>query len=172
MDYNFYLKKIGQLDDALVEKLAEMLKARSYTTTTDFNPDIILVNNLLNQTDYEKALLEELLVNYLDALFSRSKLYNTTVSLMLPRTYLLEHSDHVSRERLQTFYKLHIPIVTNDKVGHMWRNSAEVFHMEKGGIYLFDNIRKHSAVNLSSEDRYHLMVRYTYGSEIDPSILL
>lgn len=172
MQYNFFIKKLGHVDFNLVEKIRKALVTRVYTATPDFNPEVILVNSLSGKSSYEIEIFEELLVNNLDILFDRHKLMNMTVSMMLPNTYLLEHSDTVSIERVQNFHKIHIPITTNDKVGHMWRDLIHPFHMDIGGIYLFDNMRKHSVVNLSSEPRHNIIVRYNSGAELDPHTLL
>lgn len=58
-------------------------------------------------------------------------------------------------------FRLHIPIRTNELCFFDYEN--ERHHLEAdGSIYLIEVSKKHRAVNLSSENRYHLIMDVSY----------
>ena len=82
---------------------------------------------------------------------------------MVPGGYVPEHSDYIANtygSRQDEIIKFQIPIITNSGAGLMWRwddnteQGAEALLLEEGGIYMFDNCRVHSSVNLGKTDRY------------------
>jgi hypothetical protein len=71
-------------------------------------------------------------------------------------------------------FKLQIPIISNDKVFMMWKYTNEktfVENMEVGGVYIVNNIVRHSVVNGSDDYRYNLTMRYAKYAMIDQSII-
>lgn len=57
---------------------------------------------------------------------------------------------------LSTVHRLHIPIITNDKV--LFTVGGTTFHMEEGVLYELNNRLMHSVKNLGDSDRIHLIV--------------
>ena len=71
------------------------------------------------------------------------------------------HTDGDIRDGERKF-RLHIPIITNDKCFFDYEN--ERHHLiADGSIYIIDVSRKHRAVNLSQENRYHLIMNIHYS---------
>ena len=78
--------------------------------------------------------------------------------LQLPsRTNYSIHSDQVGN-KINT--RIHVPILTNPNAYLMFFDSIEkphMFHLKAGKAYEVNTTGLHSAINFSSEDRYHLV---------------
>jgi Aspartyl/Asparaginyl beta-hydroxylase len=167
---DFFYKKIGDIPPERLAQLRRLALAKQYQPTPDFDPDVMLVCSLTGSLAYNAQVKDILTETF--PMFDQAGMVATTVTLMKPRSYLLEHTDFVSIERTPSFYKLHIPLTTNDKVGYMWRDWTGVLTMQEGEIYLFNNLRIHSVINLGNEPRYQLIARYSYSALKDPSLLI
>ena len=71
----------------------------------------------------------------------------TRLLLMEPKTCLTWHQDST--------YRLHIPIITNDRCMMVWDNKT--VHMPQGTLYWVDTTQPHTAFNGSFEKRIHLV---------------
>jgi len=169
MKYNYHYKKLGSIEPEVLSQLKTIALAKVYRSTPDFDPNVILVAPL-GGVGAPPNFVDEFLATTFP-MFDQGGLVAATISKMLPQSYLMEHSDYVSIERVPSFFKLHIPIISNPLVGHMWRELRSTLHMAEGDIYVFDNLRIHSVVNLSDSPRYQLIARYKYESLTDLSIL-
>jgi hypothetical protein len=107
--------------------------------------------------DEEHGLAQILDIQYLRAF---------TFDRMRPMSYLNEHSDlrpgqMIAKNVASTIHKVHIPLITNRYVAFAWVPEKVVVHnITPGNIYLFNNVVKHNAMNLSDEYRYHMILRY------------
>lgn len=66
-----------------------------------------------------------------------------------------DHGSHLEKCR-----RLHIPLVTNDKVDFIVDNNS--YTLKEGFVYEFDNTRTHYVANNSDEDRIHLIIDWIY----------
>lgn len=175
MKHNFCYKLIGTLDDRLLNDLKKMVMMSTYETTPDFHSDVIRVKNLFFNED--AALMEELYKS-LSRFFRYSGHVGTNVARMSPNSYISEHHDYGAKTygSLQDMIvKLQIPIITTNQVGMMWAGNSEysptVVHMIEGGIYIIDNLKIHSVVNIGSDYRYNITSRWNVNSVIDPILI-
>lgn len=65
-----------------------------------------------------------------------------------------EHVD--SGDYLSTVRRYHIPLITNDKV--FYTVNSETINMKKGECWEINNLKPHSVLNDSNEDRVHLLI--------------
>jgi hypothetical protein len=75
------------------------------------------------------------------------------LSLLPAHGYFMEHTDAIHEN--QYAMKLHVPVITNDKV--ILKVNGEEFFMEEGKVYLLDTNSWHSYTNNSDEDRWHFI---------------
>jgi len=56
--------------------------------------------------------------------------------------------------------RIHIPLITNNKcrTAYLSDNGIEIYHMEKGKVYAFNNEIMHVAANFGEADRWHILV--------------
>ena len=172
MQHNFFYKKIGNISDELLSDMQSDATFAIYKSTPDFSPNVLTISNFVSPKLIIKLFYE------LKDFFKHTGHVGTNYAKMNPISYLKEHSDFSSHERESSIYlkmiKLQIPIITNDKVGMMWAPTSEKFDVTSfvtGGIYIIDNVRKHSVVNLSNEYRYNLTSRFHIDSLVDTSLL-
>ena len=173
MQHNFFYKKIGNISDELLHGLQSDIISATYNASVDFPPNILTVSTSINGKLLIKLFIE------LTTFFNIGRGHmSTNYAKMHPMSYLKEHSDLTSYEKESPIYstmiKLQIPIITNEKVGMMWAPTSyesALVNFDIGGIYIIDNIRTHSVVNLSNEYRYNLTSRFHINSLIDKSIL-
>ena len=172
MQHNFFYKKIGSISNELLCDMQSDAISTIYKSTPDFSPNVLTTSNFVNP----KLLIQ--LFSELKNLFHLRGHIGTNYAKMNPISYLKEHSDFSSQERESSIHskmiKLQIPIITNDKVGMMWAPTPEQFDVTSfvtGDIYIIDNVREHSVVNLSNEYRYNLTSRFHVDSLVDSSLL-
>jgi hypothetical protein len=172
MQHNFFYKKIGNISTELLCGMQSDTLFRTYSSCVDFPPNVLTISNSINSTLLIK------LFNELSCLFKRNGHISTNYAKMYPMSYLKEHSDLSSYEKESsihsTMIKLQIPIITNEKIGMMWAptpNESTLVNFDIGGIYIIDNVRMHSVVNLSNEYRYNLTSRFHIDSLLDKSLL-
>jgi hypothetical protein len=177
MQHPYFFKKIGNVSDKFMTAAKDYFNSPTFKleTASDFSPDVI------NTCTLTPLLKKMLLENELGPFFKKEGHVATNVAVMSPMSYLKEHGDlssqykiDLDQDKFSKIIKLQIPIITNDKVGMMWAPTAmntRVVSFDLGGIYIIDNIRTHSAVNLSNEYRYYVTTRYHLDSLIDSSII-
>lgn len=173
MDYPFYEKCIGDIDDGLLNDLIELSRPLTYVPSRDFEGETITIAGVHPARPEILRLIQH---RVLTAWFEPSGLRRVTVDLIKSKRYLPEHSDLTSRVNSQDFHKIHIPLITNDAVGMLWKipsptgTKAHVMHMHAGGVFLYNNFAHHAVVNMGPTDRYHLILRYNLGSEVHPDL--
>jgi len=178
MRHTYCYKLIGNLTHPLLEELKSLVHEQIYFECPDFNPDVIKVTkNRRTWSDNHRNITANV-YKELSKFFDPTGNIGTNIACMYPNTYLIEHSDYtaVNYGAVQdNIIKIQIPIITNDKVAMMWRADEDwtfiMAHLVEGGIYIVDNVRTHSAVNLSDQNRYHLTIRFKDDSIRDFSIL-
>jgi hypothetical protein len=179
MKHNFCYKLIGILPDDLLSDLKEVVLRSTCIITPDFNKEVIRVKHFSK----EEATAEDILViskfyKHMGKYFNISGHMGTNVARMTPVSYINEHNDYGAKtfgSQQDTIIKLQIPIITTEKVGMMWAGDKTypptAVHMVEGGIYIIDNVKVHSVVNLESAYRYNLTSRWHIDSIIDPTLL-
>jgi hypothetical protein len=75
--------------------------------------------------------------------------YRAGVGVSPSNTVVPPHVD----ESAEFGYKLHIPIITNDK--YVWTTEEGLFHMPEGSVYLVNTSYTHSTVNNGTDARVH-----------------
>jgi hypothetical protein len=182
MLHNWYYKKIGNLSQHLWEKAKCVCEKSQYVSLTP-NVNVMAKNYSFGGKLYtsldsiEVKLLYKDMIHYLYNFFKPDGHLGTNIARLGPRTYIKEHSDFNnsnSTEFQLTTIKLQIPIITNDKNALMWAtvpSESEIGIFETGGIYIIDNIKPHSVVNLSNDNRYWITSRWKLSSILDTKLL-
>ena len=172
MNHKFHCYKLLSIDDDVVQKLSNHIKTLEYKSCPDFPSDIIQVS-----TDIDNSIVS-LVQQNLSKFIDINARPTSNIARMSPRTYLAEHSDHSTHmgnaKKHDYTFKLQIPIISNDKVFMMWKYTNEktfVENMEVGGVYIVNNIVRHSVVNGSDDYRYNLTMRYHRISFLNPGII-
>ena len=177
MQHNFFYKKIGRISDELITSLQHYVTTPEFFTFpyADFSGNVITVGPL--STDLKINIIDELSV-----FFKSEGHVISNIAKMEPMSYVKEHGDATNQPAYQEgnpskherMIKLQIPFITNNLVGMMWsptREHTSVVNFELGGIYIIDNIRTHSVVNMSTFTRYNLTTRFHVNSLLDKSLL-
>ena len=178
MKHNFCHKLTGMLPPALMRELKNVVARPNYKTTPDFHPNVIQIKAI--SPDYsaeEDVLVMDKFYAHMGKYFRFSGHMGTNIARMEPTSYVSEHDDYgaaVYGTRQDSIIKLQIPIITTDRVGMMWRGDKNypptIVHMVEGGIYIIDNVKVHSVVNMGTEYRYNLTSRWHLDSIIDPTL--
>ncbi len=111
-----------------------------------FKDEIQTVNNIFNQY-------------YTNHSPKRINLSNMRAHSVIP-----EHVDF--RDHYEHTIRIHIPIITNEKVIFQFPTVNTSLHMKAGEVIEFNNNIPHSGVNNSEENRIHLII--DYGNNDDP----
>ncbi len=175
MKHNFCYKLIGTLDTRLLNDLKKMVINSTYEISPDFHPDVVSVKNSFFDED---AALMEALYRSLSRFFRYNGHVGTNIARMSPNSYISEHCDYAAKicgSIQDMIVKLQIPIITTNQVGMMWAGNSEycptVVNMIEGGIYIIDNLKIHSVVNIGSDYRYNITSRWNVNSVIDPMLI-
>lgn len=158
MNHPFECKYLGKISDPLLSELKLLALSQKYKKPYAWD---------LEQSDLLAASESEIssVIQELNAFLKVKSFCSASFSLLRKMTYGPEHSDTWIKELPTENCKLHIPVITNSGVGFMWpgydvQRSAFVTTMQEGHIYIFNNVAKHSVVNLSQQDRYHLLMEF------------
>ena len=122
--------------------------------TEEIKLNIIKLMWLGKKTElYKKFYDENFFRPIIDYLGGDDKLYNIFFSLLEKGTKILPHVDTI----IGNLYKrIHIPIITNDKVYVI--NAGHAVNMKEGQAYEIDNSKVHAVNNASDKDRIHLII--------------
>ena len=126
--------------------LLELFTKNSFTTPTPLFKDYILE-----------------VVQRIKEIDPKIQLSRIRIAVLAPHdeTEAYWHIDGDLRDNEKKF-RLHIPIITNEKCFFDYEN--ERHHLDAdGSIYIIDVSKKHRAVNLSNESRYHLIMNIHYS---------
>jgi hypothetical protein len=178
MRHPYSYKHIDNLPQSILEELKTVALAQEYLQCPDFHPDVIKVSGMRYTFSENDCMTLRKVYKELARFVDPGANIGTNIACMYPGTYLLEHSDYtaVKYGKIQdTILKIQIPIITNDKVAMMWREddtvTSTVAKLIEGGIYIVNNVRPHSAINLSDQNRYFLTIRFKNDAIRDFSIL-
>lgn len=160
MKYSFMFRNLGKLDLNLVKTLQEFALSLDYVKGV-FNPSVILQAQV-NPLEPE---VQELTRQPVLAFFNPNGLVGVEIDKMMPQVYLREHSDTIAypagkEDNIKLFHKIHVPLLTPQGCSLMWRNTPTVLIPQVGNVYLINNVDVHSAINLSTEPRYHMILKY------------
>jgi hypothetical protein len=178
MRHPYSYKHIGNISQPVLEELKTVALAQEYLQCPDFHPEVIKVSGMRFKFSENDRITIGKVYRELARFIDPAANIGTNIACMYPNTYLLEHSDYtaVNYGKIQdTILKIQIPIITNDKVAMMWREddkvTSTVAKLIEGGIYIVNNVRFHSAINLSDQNRYFLTIRFKNDAVRDFSIL-
>ena len=109
-------------------------------------------------TDTQAQLMELLYPLVEPHIGPNEKLLYLDVSSVPPNQRTLVHIDHALMHIVSR--RLHIPIVTNDKVRFALFTEQKFwnYHLSVGKVYEINNEIPHLAVNLGATDRWHIIV--------------
>jgi hypothetical protein len=174
MRHNFTYKLIDKISEPILSSLKQYVVQGLYTGSNDFQEYTLTIRNLYNIDPPVQNLFEQHLAKF----FKLTGHIGTNVARMVPGGYVPEHSDYMANtfgSRQDSIVKMQIPIITNPGAGLCWKwdetNQAQSLFLEEGGIYVFDNCKIHSSVNLGASDRYWITTRWDINSVIDSSII-
>jgi hypothetical protein len=180
MQHPYSYKLIGNLSQSLLEELKIIAPEQEYFSVPDFHANVIKVSRSRRQLAENYQNIINKVYKELAKFFDPGGNIETNFACMYPNTYLVEHADYnaVNYGSMQdNIIKIQIPIITNDKVAAMWRNTEDndlksiVAQLVEGGIYIFNNVQIHSAINLSNQNRYYLTIRFKKDAVRDYLIL-
>ena len=173
MNYNFHLKKIGQIKNIILQRFIDDIPKLKFKDETFFMaPNHILIY------DYQtKDVNIQLLINELSTILNPDDFYSASIDCMPPNSFIKEHVDQNAKGENQTLildlHKIHIPLVTNMYAKQIWITYSGEFlnpsieQLKLGGVYAYDNTIPHCAINLGDTPRYHLVLRYKNLQEYD-----
>jgi hypothetical protein len=171
MDYPFYTHDIGTLPRPLFEALVEEVTRPA----TRWNGNRIFVDaTIRNIPDGHKSpRLQALTLEVRDQLtewLPSSAFLGGNFNLLAANSFLPEHSD-INAEfvtcpmNFVLQHKVHIPLKTSSLVTNAHRRSRHqeqvLAILEAGHCYLYNDYVWHSVVNGSSEDRIHMIMKYS-----------
>jgi hypothetical protein len=174
MNYNFHLKKIGQIKNILLQRFVDDIPKFKFKDETSFNsPNNITIYDYKTKEDINI----QLLIRELSTILNPNDYYSASIDCMSPDSFIKEHVDQNVKGENQAlifdFHKIHIPLVTNMYAKQIWIKYSEQFlnpsieHLELGGVFAYDNTIPHCAINLGDTARYHLVLRYKNLQEYD-----
>jgi hypothetical protein len=129
------------------------------------NENIILQNLIYNKQllilfEYEIEKITEVVNRY----HSNKQVKRITLNNMKANSVIPEHVDFLYHYENTT--RIHVPIITNERVIFKFPTINETLHMEAGDVIEFNNNIPHSARNDSEKNRIHLII--DYGKKDDP----
>ena len=168
MKYNFLFKKIIDINDSVLDRLEEYAMSVDYGDNLGFYKGKGIRTHMIeNVADVQSA------IDAISTIVNPNGYLNSYVNILPANHYIFEHSDLGEGKFFNDnliIHKIHIPLITNQHSGHMWKclyeeNRQVAVNFSRGSAYLFNNVDIHSAVNFSdNKDRYHLIMRYSKDS--------
>lgn len=173
MNYSFHLKKIGHIEDTLLQRFVDDIPKFKFKTENAF-----MAPNHMTIYDYTKKDINlQLLAKSLSNILNISDFYSASIDCMPPNSFIKEHIDQTAKGENQALildlHKIHIPLVTNMYAKQIWIKHTDKFItpaielLELGGVYAYNNATPHCAINLGDTPRYHLILRYKNLQEYD-----
>jgi len=157
-DPNFIIKP-GEMSQKWKRENPEKLVAKSDWT------------DIIDKFPYTKSLLEKFPLK-------GSKLDRVRfMRLKSGKGELSRHADITDREagvQPGSVVRLHIPIITNDKViFHSWshRGDKKAYNMKEGSLTYLDVRKPHTATNTGDQDRIHLVIDLYASEELTKHII-
>lgn len=163
MNYDFYLKKIGQITAVQLEALQAYIAGLDYDETTTFWDQRRHVGITgLRFAEADRGPLVDVLQH--QVFESLGTFFNYEIDVLQPHGHIKWHTDVTTiGERCAQMHRVHIPC-TGIGEYHFQRygrpNTLEVLHMELGGIYLFNNHTYHQVTNPYGVPRANIMLNF------------
>ena len=156
IDVSAYQNEFNNLDWKYLNKLQRESNNKLMKHLPVGFDKAIVLKWLNKETDlYNMFYDKEFFKPIFDYLGGQSKVYNIFFNLLEKNTKILPHVDTI----IGNLYKrIHMPIVTNDKVYVI--NAGHAVNMKEGQAYEIDNSKVHSVNNASDKDRIHLIIDY------------
>ncbi len=176
MKHHFTYKLIDRIDSDVLLGLKKYVLEGPFVPSNDFQSYTLTVKHFLVP---DPAVLE-FFGRHMSKFFDLRGHIETNVAKMVPGGYVPEHSDYSANtygKSQDGIIKFQVPIITNPGAGLMWRwdkgtgEKAEALFLEEGGIYMFNNCRVHSSVNLGKHDRYWITTRWRADSLLNTELL-
>jgi hypothetical protein len=166
MDYPYYVKDKGPVDQELLNNLIELVMKQDVTVIPRFSDENKVLGLVHKQiTEIDKAVIELKATLVVPEIVGNPFGDYFTIHRLPPRSKIHEHSDitnGVSWDDLWT-HKLHIPLKTNPNAKFGFRRNlnspVEWMHLKQGHLYMYNNLAFHQVVNNShDEERIHLIM--------------
>ena len=175
MKLNFAYKLLDRVDASIINDLKSIALTGPYQATPDFKGYTLTLKKL----DPTSVMpIQRLFREHMSKFFQLSGHLSTNIARMAPGGYIPEHVDYAAQvfgNQQDSILKFQIPIITNPGAGLCWKHEdnspSQSLFLEEGGIYLFNNCRPHSSVNLGHSDRYWLTSRWNVNSLLDATML-
>jgi hypothetical protein len=168
MNYNFHLKKIGQIKDIILKRFIDDIPTFKFNNETSF-----MAPNHITIYDYPDNKINNniiITINQLSTILNPNDYHSASIDCILPNSYIKEHVDQdvygANQPIALDLHKIHIPIITNPYTKQIWvqyinnRLDPKIEFLEQGGVYAYNNMARHCAINLGDTPRYHLILRY------------
>lgn len=173
MNYNFHLKKIGKIEDIILQRFINDIPKFKFKDETSFKSP-----NHMTVYDYQtKDINIQLLIRELSTILNPNFFHSASIDHMPPNSFVKEHMDQnakgENKSLILDLHKIHIPLITNIYAKQIWITYSEQFldpsieHLELGVVYAYNNTIPHCAINLGDTPRYHLILRYKNLQEYD-----
>lgn len=163
MNYDFYLKKIGQITPRQLAELQDYIATLEYDETTTFwDQKRHRGITGLRFGEAERGPLTDILRN--PVFESLGKFFNYEIDVLHPHGHIKWHTDVTTiGERCAQMHRVHIPCTGSGEY-HFQRygrpETLEVLTMEAGGIYLFNNHTYHQVLNPHNLARANVMLNF------------
>ena len=171
MEFNGYTKTLGAISTALLVPIRQKLKNINWDDINYSRDEEPLVRGKLiempfelafKKTQTEQALeivkLCEPIVETVQKYFPNCIKVRGEIATMVPGGAIDFHIDRSWFHEMS--HRIHVPIVTNEKCSLLWEQPAYREHLPIGYIYEINNRRYHSAENLSTHYRTHLIMDF------------
>lgn len=166
MDYSFYVKKLGHLDESVRSALLTRALAldKSSTSKNFRKHDGYLVTEAQS---LDKSIFSPV-TSYLPHCLSNASVLDLEVGVLNPKATLLEHTDNNPPSGkgwlVQRIHKVHVVLQSEGGWCEHRRSASNEKPnrqlLEQGGIYLFNNYVFHSVGNPGECDRVHIVAQY------------
>jgi hypothetical protein len=169
MDYPFFVWRIGSIESKLLDQISDWCQTAKWHNAEGFDPRHKLTQQENdNGWDSIKKIITDEVIKQIGSV----DIVDVNINRMAPHSFIAEHSDITSYgSNIQDYswmplrtHTIHIPITTNPTALHKHRRSQNstyvtVSHLERGGIYLYNNVAWHSVHNDSDEIRTHCFIK-------------
>lgn len=169
MDYPFFAWRVADFDTALLDRIERWAEQVNWQNASGFDPrhGLTQQENSPGWTEIRTSVIEQLTKK-----LGNVNVVDVNINRLLPGGFIAEHTDLMSYgSGVQDYswvplktHTLHVPITTNTKAVSRHRRSRNnkyvtTSHLERGGVYLYNNVAWHSVHNEGTEARTHFFIK-------------
>lgn len=170
MDYPFFAWRIGSIPLGVLDNIAEWCAGAGWHNASGFDPRHQLTQQISDTPGWSdiRATIEAELKHAIGDV----NVVDVNINRLVPGAFIAEHTDTMSYGAEVNDYAwmpmmthtIHIPIKTNAGAVSKHRRSRDhtlvrSTHLERGGIYLYNNVCWHSVHNQGDEVRTHFFIK-------------